>query len=405
MATPSPRPHVAAAWIALALALAVLGCGHSEPAFPKQPYAFPTEAAEAPRIERIACSISVDKRRMSLEAAMRQYNVQGVSAAAMVGGRVVWARAWGLADAAKRTPMRPETVMQAASVSKPLTAVAVMRMVQAGKLNLDADVTQYFDGWEPQFKGRKARLTLRQLLSHSAGLNVHGFKGYKSTVSDLPSTIDILNGRGNSAKVKVALAPSAQQEYSGGGFVVVQAAIEGEVQDPFEAAMYDWLIKPFGLRRTTFMQPPSDDNLRTLASAHGPDGRPIPGRFHVYPMMAAAGMWTTPTDLLTVAGSLSASYNGAGGPLSTALVRQMLTTQSPTGSVGIGWFLADRGGGVMEASHSGLNEGFSSAVSWRTDGFGAAVMVNGEGPIAGGLLRAIGEAYGWRESSGGGCAN
>ena len=240
---------------------------------------------------------------------MRQYNVQGVSAAAMVGGRVVWARAWGFADAAKRTPMRPETVMQAASVSKPLTAVAVMRMVQAGKLNLDADVTQYFDGWEPQFKGRKARLTLRQLLSHSAGLNVHGFKGYKSTVTDLPSTIDILNGRGNSAKVKVALPPSAQQEYSGGGFVVVQAAIEGEVQDPFEAAMYDWLIKPFGLRRTTFMQPPSEDNLRTLASAHGPDGRPIPGRFHVYPMMAAAGMWTTPTDLLTVAGSLSASYN------------------------------------------------------------------------------------------------
>lgn len=404
MAPSSPRSSRAIPWLTLAVALWLLGCGHSEPAFPKQPYAYPEAALEAARVERIACSIPVDKRRMSLEAAMRQYNVQGVSAAAMVGGRVVWARAWGVADAAKRTPMRPETVLQAASVSKPLTAVAVMRMVQAGKLNLDADVTQYFDGWEPRFEGRKVKLTLRQLMTHSAGLNVHGFKGFRSSVADLPSTLDILNGKGNSPKVKVALKPGAQAEYSGGGFVVVQAAVEGQVEDPFQAAMYDWLIKPFRLRRTTFMQPPAEDQLPQLATAHDRDGRPIPGRFHVYPMMAAAGMWTTPTDLLTVAGALSAAYNGGGGPLSTAFVRQMLTPQSASESIGLGWYVANRGG-VMEASHTGLNEGFSSAITWRTDGFGAAVMVNGEGPVASALLRAIGEAYGWRESAGGGCAN
>ncbi|NUP08617.1 MAG: beta-lactamase family protein [Polyangiaceae bacterium] len=391
-------------WALLVVALVLVACGpEAEPAFPRQPYFFPQAATEAQHIDRAACSITVDKRRMSLEQAMREYNVQGVSAAAMVGGQVVWARAWGYADSKKRTPLTPETVLQAASVSKPLSAVGVMRMVQARKLNLDADVSTYLDGWEARYKNRHVPITLRQLMSHSAGLNVHGFGGYPSTVEDLPSTIDILNGKGNSPAVRCELAPGTEAKYSGGGFTVVQAVVEAEVEEPFDAAMYQWLIKPFRMTHSTFEQPIADQHKGFTASAHGRDGRPIRGRYHVYPMQAAAGLWTTPTDLLTVAGALSNAYNGAPGPLSQAMVKMMLTPTSASGSIGIGWYLAERNG-VVEATHNGQNEGFTSAVAWRTDGLGAAVMVNGDGPIASGLLRAIAEEYGWRERTSSGCA-
>lgn len=398
------RCRRAFSFVVLVLSTWVVGCGpEAEPAFPTQPYVFPAAAGEAAHIERATCGIPVGKRRMRLEEAMRANHVQGVSAAAMVGGRIVWARAWGFADVGRRTPLTPETVMQAASLSKPLSAVAVMRMVQARKLNLDADVTTDIDGWEPRLGGRPVRMSLRQLLSHSAGLNVHGFGGYRSNVEDLPSTIDVLNGEGNSPLVACTRPPGVETEYSGGGFTVVQALVESRLDEPFQVAMYDWLIRPFRLSRSTFEQPLSEEHAAFAASGHGSNGRPIRGRYHVYPTQAAAGMWTTPTDLLTVASSLVASYHGAPGPLSQAMVKQMLTPASTSGKIGLGWYLTTRGD-VVEASHTGRNAGFTSSIVWRTDGMGAAVMVNGDGPIATGLLRAIGEEYGWRERSGSACA-
>lgn len=335
---------------------------------------------------------------------MKQYKIQGVSAAAMVQGRVVWARAWGYADAKRRKPMTSETVLQAASVSKAVSAVGVLRMAQAGELDLDADVAKYIEGWEARYKKRHAKITLRQLMSHSAGVNVHGFSGFNGD-KELPSTIELLNGKGIATPIRVELEPGSKWQYSGGGFTVLQAAVESALDERFDTAMYEWVIRPFRMTRSTFEQPLSEVHQKLAASAHGDDGRPIKNRWNVYPTQAAAGLWTTPTDLLTLGGALGAIYNGSNGPLTQAWVRLMLKPVAPSEKMGLGWFVADRDG-VIEASHNGLNKGFSSDLVWRTDGYGAAVMVNGEGPVSRALLRAIGEEYGFRDRTArgdGGC--
>jgi CubicO group peptidase (beta-lactamase class C family) len=382
---------------AIASALVALGCGpEPEPAFPRVPYGFPTTPDDTTRANNVGCSIPLGAQRISVDAALKRYKVPGVSVAAMAGGQVVWARAWGFADAARTRPMTSETVLQAASVSKPMTAVAIMRMAQFGELSLDEDVSEYIDGWEAKRGKQHVRVTLRDLLSHSAGMSVHGFRGYDRGKQELPSTLDILNGKGNSGKVKVELTPRAQIKYSGGGFIVAQAAVEGEVLAPFSAAMHEWLIKPFGLTHSTYEQPIAPVHAGFAASGVAKGGEPVPGGSHVYPEAAAAGLWTTPTDLLAVAAGLLRAYQGAPAPISQAMVRQMLTPVRQGERAGIGWFMNATTDGVTEVQHSGLNEGFTSMIVWRTDGMGAAVMVNGEAPLVHALIEAIGQEYGWR---------
>jgi CubicO group peptidase (beta-lactamase class C family) len=382
--------------IALATAVLALGCGpEPQPAFPRVPYGFPTTPDDATRANNVGCSIPLGSQRISVETALERFRIPGASVAAMAGGQVVWARAWGFADAAHTRAMTPETVLQAASVSKPMTAVAIMRMAQFGEISLDEDVGEYIDGWEPMRGKKRVRVTLRDLLSHSAGMNVHGFKGYDRSTRELPSTLDILNGKGNSGKIRVELPPRGQVKYSGGGFVVAQAAVEGEVLAPFSAAMYEWLIKPFGLSHSTFEQPL--EPVHAGFAAHGVQrGQEVRGGYHVYPEAAAAGLWTTPTDLLTVAAGLLRGYQGAPAPLSQAMVRQMVTPVREGERAGIGWMRNPTTDGVVEVQHSGLNEGFTSIIVWRSDGMGAAVMVNGEGQLVHSLIEAIGQEYGWR---------
>lgn len=380
---------------ALAVAPLLAACAHEDPPFPRTPYAAFIPPDDPSHIDHVACSLQIGDQRMTLAEAMTRYRVPGVSAAAMVDGRIVWAHAWGVADAASRRAMTPETILQAASVSKPMTAVAVMRMVQNGELSLDQDVGEYVD-WQGKLGRRRARVTLRQLMSHSAGVNIHGFKGYPRSQKELPSTEDILAGKGtNSPAVRLMKEPGAEYKYSGGGFIVVQDVVEEEIEKPFSAAMYEWLIRPFRLTHSTYELPLSDDHLAFAANGYE-SGAPVPGGFHLYPESAPAGLWTTPTDLLTVASWLVAAYRGQPAPISQASVQAMLTPTSPDGSFGIGWGVKKASGDVVEAHHSGSNEGFTSVVVWRTDGRGAAVMVNSNGPIAQALAQAIGEEYGWR---------
>lgn len=390
---------------ALVLGAALLGgCAHGgvDPDFPEGPSAPMPAPTEASRVENIICSIPIESGRMGLDQAMVRFGVPGVSAAAMVGGKVVWARGWGYADRERKKPMTPETILQAASVSKAVSSVAILRMAQAGELSLDEDVSDSID-WEAKWQGRHAKITLRQLLSHSAGLSVHGFNGYARKASDqLPTTLDVLQGKGNSAPVVLEAPPGARTQYSGGGFTVAQAFVEERIESPFSSAMYEWLIRPFGLRRSTYEQPLSEDKLKFAAHGYR-NGKPIGGGFHVYPEEAAAGLWTTPTDLLTLASGLIRAYHGLPAPLSRGMAFMMLTPTSADRRFGIGWVVKQRGDAI-EAQHNGGNAGFTSMLIWDTNGNGAAVIVNGEGPIAGALATAIGEEYGWRGGKGHGCA-
>jgi CubicO group peptidase (beta-lactamase class C family) len=163
--------------------------------------------------------------KTTLQERMAYYHTPGVSIAVINHYKIEWARGFGVKEWGKPDAVTEATLFQAGSISKPISALAVMRLVQDGKLDLDEDVNHYLSSWKVPSNGPwQPRITLRQLLSHSAGLTVSGFPGYLRT-EQLPSVIDILNGHppANTARVEVNILPGTQFRYSGGGAMVANS--------------------------------------------------------------------------------------------------------------------------------------------------------------------------------------
>ncbi len=357
------------------------------------------EAAVRAITDRIAADvpeaiISQKSPRQSLAARMTQDKIPAVSVAVFRDGQLAWAKAWGVSDADTKVAATPETLFQAASISKPVTALAAMRLVANGTLSLDADVSKAIDGWQAD-----APITLRQLLSHSAGLNVSGFSGYK-VGKPVPTEVQVLNGAApaNSARVRIESPPGTAFNYSGGGLTVVQLLMSQRTAKPFSNVMQEILLTPLGMSESLFSQPLPQDWIGRAASGHQ-NGAVIPGRAHIYPELAAAGLWTTPRDLGKVALDMQAALAGRPTKVATSeIVKQMLTPQ--IGGYGLGFALETRAGEAL-FRHSGLNEGFETnlVASASADGpqMVVAVMTNGQGGtmVANAVLRAIAREYGW----------
>ena len=161
---------------------------------------------------------------MKLEERMKHYQVPGVSIAFFENGQITWTRAYGLADVATGRPVTPDALFQSASISKPAAALGVLRLVQDGKLSLDEDVNLKLRSWkipENEFT-RNQKVTLRRILSHSAGMNIQRFPGYASD-EPLPTVVQILNGEkpANTVPIRVDTVPSTIWRYSGGGYVAL----------------------------------------------------------------------------------------------------------------------------------------------------------------------------------------
>jgi CubicO group peptidase (beta-lactamase class C family) len=326
-------------------------------------------------------------------------DVPGVSVTVVAEGRVAWARGWGLRDASTSDPIAESTLFQAASISKAVTAVAVMRLVQEGRLNLDEDVNVYLRSWRVPANGAwRPRITVRQLLGHVAGTTVHGFPGYRRD-RPVPSLRQVLDGEppANSPPVRVNTLPGLQFRYSGGGTSIVQQLLTDMVELPFPALMRELVLEPLGMRHSTYEQPLPQDRWAEAATGHRWLGGRVEGNWHIYPEMAAAGLWTTPSDLaLLIVEIQNAQAGPAGRVLTKESVEAMLTPQA-TGPVGIGFFVAgedDR----RRFEHSGGNEGFRCRLlAYAEHGLGAVVMTNADAGwfLVEELLGAIAREYNW----------
>jgi CubicO group peptidase (beta-lactamase class C family) len=247
---------------------------------------------------------------------MNHYRVYGASVAVIHNDQIASAEGFGVCEAGKPEPVTPETLFQAASISKFVVAVAVLRLVEAGLLHLDEDVNAYLTSWKIPAKGDwQPRVTLRQLLSHSAGLTVHGFPGYPQG-HPLPTTVQVLNGEApaNTPPVEVDIPPGLQNRYSGGGTTVVQQILVDVLRQPFPQIAREWVLDPAGMTHSTYEQPIPLDQYPNVASAH-PLADPIAGRFHTYPEMAAAGLWTTASDLARFALAFQRARAGKPGAI------------------------------------------------------------------------------------------
>jgi len=339
---------------------------------------------------------------MKLAERMQFYKTPGVNIAFINNGRIEWARGYGVREAGKREQVTTETLFQAGSISKPVTAIAALRLVQAGKLNLDEDVNRKLVSWkvpENEFTKEK-KVTLRGLLSHSAGVNVSSFVGYLMN-EQVPTLRQILDGEkpANTPPIRVEQVPGNGFRYSGGGYTIVQQILIDVEKKPFPDLMSALVLKPLKMKHSTFEQQPLTKHLANLAApGHNYNGETLAGKWRILPEMAAAGLWTTPSDLARLVIEVQRAQAGRSDKfLSPATVNQMLTVQS--GNWGLG-FSVEGAGRTRRFSHGGSTLEINSyLVAYTQTGQGAVIMTNslrGERLISE-LLRSIAREYGWSD--------
>ena len=342
-------------------------------------------AAPVSLIPLRASAQSDSRIRDLLEPLMRQHRVPGVSVALIRSGEIAERVALGAG---------PQTLFQAASISKVVTAVVVLRLVEQGRIGLDTPVNAMLRSWSLPGSGAQT-VTPRLLLSHRAGTTVSGFPGYAAG-APLPDLRQILDGTApaNTPAVRVARPPGEAFRYSGGGTMVLQRLVMDVTGTAFDTLAHELVLGPVGMARSGFFQPlPATES--DAASAHDLEGRPLPGRFHVYPEHAAAGLWSTPDELARLAQAIASSWR-AGGLLARATARTM-ATEVANGPTGVGVFVQPRGTKPPYLYHYGVNAGFRSVLVFSADAsFGVALMTNGEGgrPLISEVLRALFETSG-----------
>jgi CubicO group peptidase (beta-lactamase class C family) len=334
----------------------------------------------------------------TIEDRMAAYHVPGVSVAVIHNGSIEWAQGFGITQSGGG-PVTAQTLFQAGSMSKPVAAMAALHLVEQGRLSLDSDVNRALTSWKIPASAAApgAVVTLRELLNHTAGLTVHGFPGY-AAAAPVPTLVQILNGENpaNTGPIRLEAAPGSREKYSGGGYAVIQQLLLDVSHQPFPELMHDTVLAPIGMSSSTYEQPLPVDLQSSAATPYNADDTPVEGGFHTYPEMAAAGLWTTPTDLALFAIEIQRSLRGdANRVLSADMTKQMLLAGQ--GSRGLGLVI----GGASEDpffSHGGINQGFEGLlVAYQQSGDGAVVMTNAQGGqlLANEVLRGIALVYGW----------
>lgn len=341
--------------------------------------------------------------RMSLSDRMAFYNSPGLSIAIIDQGKIIWSKGYGnISNELGASQINSDTLFQAASISKSLTAYGALLLVQEGKMLLDENINNYLKRWKiPENEFTKTeKVTLRRLLSHTAGTTVHGFPGYSMGMK-IPSIIEILDGdkSANTDPIRVDFVPGSKFRYSGGGTTIVQLLIEDITGESFDSWMYKNVLYPLNMTNSTFSQPLEKD---CTACGHYYDGKKVNGNWHIYPEKAAAGLWTTPTDLAKFILHIQSAINREShGPLSSDMIRMMITKQGLNDNQeinsAIGLFI-DSNEDNLVFQHNGRNEGFLA----KLYGFalldqGIVVMTNNDSAfgLIDELINSVADVYGW----------
>ena len=338
---------------------------------------------------------------LTLAQVMEKVAVPGVSVAVIKDFQIHWAKGYGTADVTSGAPVTVDTLFQAASISKPVAAMAVLRLVQDGKLSLDADVNSLLKSWKlPAGEHTRDRpVTLRALLSHTSGLgDGFGFPGYRPG-DPLPSVVQILNGEkpSNTGKVLMERPPFTAMKYSGGGVTLVQLVVTDTTGRQFPELMKSLVLDPIGMSNSAFDQPLLPDRERLAARAHSSSGTARDVKWHVYPELQAAGLWTTPGDLARLAIELQKALLGKSSRVLNETTARQMVTPVGVGDFAVGFSIRKIGEGWY-FSHGGGNWGFRcELIAHRLKGYGVAVMTNADsgGAVLNEIRDRVAAAYGW----------
>lgn len=340
-----------------------------------------------------------DSLDVLIESLLKKRQVPGLSLAIIQDGKIVKTKAYGYIDKAHTIPVTESTLFQAGSISKSVSALGALLLVERNQLSLDEDVNVRLKTWkvpDNEFTKNK-KVSLRSLLSHTSGLTIQGFSGYP--IDDpVPSLVQILEGSSpaNNMPVRVDFVPGTSWRYSGGGYTVMQQLVVDLAEKSFPEYMQEAVLEPLKMKQSTFEQPLSAKKAEITATAHNAFRDPVKGRWHIYPEMAAAGLWTTPSDLARFAiGIQHALTEKSGSVLSRSMAMQMLTEEKNNDGLGV---FVEGSGAARRFGHSGRNEGFDAYLSaGAQDGQGVVIMINANdnSRMKGQIVNAVAELYHW----------
>jgi CubicO group peptidase (beta-lactamase class C family) len=337
----------------------------------------------------------------NIEERMNAKGINGVSIAVVRNYQIAWEKAYGLADKDAGTPVTTKTLFQAASISKSLNGVGVLKLVQDKKIDLYKDVNTYLKSWQFPYDtvSHGKKITMANLLSHTAGLTVHGFGGYEPGDS-IPTIQQVLDGKhpANSEPVRSMFEPGLRSEYSGGGITVSQEIITDVTGEPYTTYMQQNVLDPLGMTMSSYMQPPAKNKEKFLATGYRGNGEAIKGKYHIYPEQAAAGLWTNPTDLSKYIIETQLSLQGKSNKVLNIEMTKLRLTPYIDSNAALGVFIVEKGG-MKYFSHGGANEGFRSQYYGSFDGGnGVVVMVNSDdGSIMSEIINSVAAVYKWKD--------
>jgi len=316
----------------------------------------------------------------SLVERMRNYNINGLSIAVIYNYQIEWAKGYGFADVSEQRPVTENTLFQAASISKSLNSVGILKLVQDKKLDLNTDINNYLVSWKFPYdtvcKGKI--ITLTNLLSHTAGLSVSGFPGYEKG-DRIPTISQILDGAepANTSAVRSIKEPGREVIYSGGGITISQLILSDVIKQSYEEFMQKNVLDPLGMTSSSFTQPPPASKEKILATGYLTDGKEINGKYHIYPEQAAAGLWTTPSDLCRYIIETQLAYNGKSSRVLTPeMTKVRLTPVIEDAALGT-WVNSRVTGSYKYFNHNGGNAGFCcTAIGCENSGDGVVIMTN-----------------------------
>lgn len=368
------------------------------------------------QVENSMCGrVIIDGESQNILDRMAYYKVKGLSVAVVNNYKVVWAKGYGWADESEKRPVTAQTLFEPGSISKSLNAVGVLKLVQEGKLDLDTDINVYLKSWKFPYDttSHGKKITLRHLLSHSAGLTVHGFPGYDRKAK-LPTLPQVLDGKkpANTPAVRSAFEPGLRFQYSGGGTTISQLLLQDVTQQPYDKFIYENVLKPIGMENSTYSQPPPEDKWKLCATGYYENGTPVNNKFHVYPEQAAAGLWMTPGDLCNYIIETQLAYEGKSSKVLNQEMTKLRLTPYLDPSSALGVFIEERfpnpaiqpqeKEGVKYFQHNAGNEGFSGAYYGSLDGKGNGVAVflnNTRSPLLYEVINSVARVYNWKNFS------
>jgi len=311
----------------------------------------------------------------NIEERMKELGISGVSIAVLNNGVIEWAKGYGIADSLENRKVTTETLFQAGSISKPVAATRTLQLMEQSLIDLDLNVNTYLSSWklpDNEFT-EKEKVTTRRILNHSAGLTIGGFIGYTKDET-IPSIPEILDGKGNTDPVRVYKKPGGDWSYSGGGYTIMQHMITDIDQKQFPEIMQEHVLDPLGMKSSTYKNPLPEKYHSIAATGYNFDGTQVKGKWWVYPEMAAAGLWTTPSELMLWGKEIQQIFQTQkDGLLKAKTVNEMLTPEHGEDQ-GLGPYVLKHTFG-----HGGADEGFrADFTAWKETSNAVVIMVNSQ---------------------------